>query len=287
MPFTASHPAAVLPLMRLGLPASAVVIGSLVPDLPYYLPTSFTFVETHSFTGAFTVDLLLGLVAFGTWHWLLAPPLLWAAPGGVQRRVPRPHPRALVSGARAVAQVCLALVVGALTHIAWDRFTHADGLSLNAIPALNTPVMDLPLYRWLHLVSSVVGLALLIWYGARWWVRAPAHGPANPIHPAIRWGVGALLVGWAGFAAAGVVGPAEAAAVADRQLLVIDVLLVFIGTLLKGLLLAAVMWHMWQVLARLTQTAVARDPRPLPLGVGTGHQQRNAANHHSTPPRAD
>ncbi|MDQ7908342.1 DUF4184 family protein [Phytohabitans sp. ZYX-F-186] len=39
MPFTGSHPAAVLPLVRWGLPPAALVIGSMVPDLPYYLPT--------------------------------------------------------------------------------------------------------------------------------------------------------------------------------------------------------------------------------------------------------
>ena len=42
MPFTGSHPAVVLPLLRIGMPASALVIGSLTPDLPYYLPTPFT-----------------------------------------------------------------------------------------------------------------------------------------------------------------------------------------------------------------------------------------------------
>jgi len=36
VPFTGSHPAAVLPLLRTPLPSAALVIGSLVPDLPYY-----------------------------------------------------------------------------------------------------------------------------------------------------------------------------------------------------------------------------------------------------------
>ena len=38
MPFTGSHAAAVLPFARSRLPASALVIGSVAPDLPYYLP---------------------------------------------------------------------------------------------------------------------------------------------------------------------------------------------------------------------------------------------------------
>lgn len=38
MPFTGSHPAAVLPLLRWGLIPSALVIGSMSPDLGYFLP---------------------------------------------------------------------------------------------------------------------------------------------------------------------------------------------------------------------------------------------------------
>ncbi|MEE2045837.1 DUF4184 family protein, partial [Nocardiopsis tropica] len=38
MPFTLSHVAAVLPLARTRLPPAALVVGSVVPDLPYYLP---------------------------------------------------------------------------------------------------------------------------------------------------------------------------------------------------------------------------------------------------------
>ena len=37
MPFTGSHPAAVLPLLRTSLPGSALVAGSLAPDVPFYL----------------------------------------------------------------------------------------------------------------------------------------------------------------------------------------------------------------------------------------------------------
>lgn len=36
MPVTIAHPAAVLPLRGLGLPLSAMVIGSMAPDLPVF-----------------------------------------------------------------------------------------------------------------------------------------------------------------------------------------------------------------------------------------------------------
>ena len=68
MPFTLAHPAAVLPLR--GLPhlrMAPLVVGTLVPDLPYYLPWAILPLRmnryaalTHVFAGSFTIDLLLG-----------------------------------------------------------------------------------------------------------------------------------------------------------------------------------------------------------------------------------
>ena len=37
MPFTLAHPAVVLPLRGLGLPMTALVAGSMAPDLPQML----------------------------------------------------------------------------------------------------------------------------------------------------------------------------------------------------------------------------------------------------------
>ena len=59
MPFTPSHAAAVLPFLRTPLPASALVIGSVAPDLPYYLPVDLPW-DTHTASAVVTVDLLLG-----------------------------------------------------------------------------------------------------------------------------------------------------------------------------------------------------------------------------------
>ena len=47
MPFTPSHAAAVLPFLRTPLPASALVVGSITPDLPFYLPVGFPW-PTHT-----------------------------------------------------------------------------------------------------------------------------------------------------------------------------------------------------------------------------------------------
>ena len=78
MPFTASHAAAVLPLLRTPLPASALVIGSIAPDLPYYLPVPLPW-ATHTALAVGTVDVLLGGLAWALWTLILLglPVITW------------------------------------------------------------------------------------------------------------------------------------------------------------------------------------------------------------------
>ena len=183
VPFTACHPAAVLPVLRTGLPASALVIGSMAPDVPYYLPVS-SGSQTHTAAGVVTVDLLLGGACWLVWHGLLAAPALVAAPVALQRRLEGRVETGLavrLASARRAGLVLLALAVGAGTHVLWDEFTHVGGWGTQHLPVLAEQWLDLPGYRWAQYASTVLGgLTLLAWY-LRWWHRTPqarrADGP--------------------------------------------------------------------------------------------------------------
>ena len=61
VPFTASHPAAVLPLLRRGSWVSAALLtGSMAPDLPSFLPVGLTHEQTHPLQAILWPDFLLG-----------------------------------------------------------------------------------------------------------------------------------------------------------------------------------------------------------------------------------
>jgi hypothetical protein len=192
VPFTASHPAAVLPLLRTPLPASALVAGSIAPDLPFYLPVPIPW-ATHTAVAVVTVDVLLGGLAWALWHGLLAAPALATAPAGLRARLPgiRLGVRCRLAGPPMVAWFLLALATGAATHVLWDEFTHPRRWGTELFPVLDQSWGLLPGYRWLQYVTSLVGgLALLLWL-VRWWRRTPAR-PVSA-QPATRW-VWLLLV---------------------------------------------------------------------------------------------
>ena len=95
MPFTASHPAAVVALARWGLPGSALVIGSIAPDMPMFLPIPAMTHVAHTPLGILTVDLAIGVAGFVLWQALFGPALVAVAPAPVRARLPDRPPAGL------------------------------------------------------------------------------------------------------------------------------------------------------------------------------------------------
>jgi hypothetical protein len=191
----------VLPLVRTPLPASALVVGSVTPDLPYYLPVD-PGLTTHTALAVVTTDLALGAVAWGVWHAVLAAPALAAAPAGLRARlgdVPIGL-RARLSSASAAALTAIALVVGSATHVLWDEFTHARRWGAQHVRALAEVYGPLHGWAWAQQISGIVGAAVLLAWFVRWWRRMPARGDAP--EPAAWW-VWAVVVG-AGLVVGGV-----------------------------------------------------------------------------------
>ncbi|WP_371495672.1 DUF4184 family protein [Kitasatospora sp. NBC_00374] len=177
MPFTMSHPAAVLPLLRGArargpLVAAALVAGSMAPDLPFFadslLPGVYRYGGlTHRWWAVATVDVALASGLVAGWHglWRDGTAVLLPAAVAGPRRVPaRP------------GWVALSAALGAASHVGWDSFTHPGRAGVRALPALTRTVGGVPLYTVLQYGTSLVGLALV----ARHATRAAA-GAARPV----------------------------------------------------------------------------------------------------------
>ena len=170
MPFTVSHAVAALPFLRTPLPAAALVIGTMAPDLPYFLPLGVPRDFSHSLLGVVTIDLAVGILALLAWMFLLRAPVLDYAPAWLRERMPaREH--------ATVPWVLLALVVGALTHLAIDTLTHEG--SLDAVfPVFALEIGPWSVSNYVHFVVSVIGAVILaIW--VRRWVKRTARRDAG------------------------------------------------------------------------------------------------------------
>ena len=184
MPFTLSHPAAVLPLR--GVPhlrTAPLILGAMVPDLPIFLPGGFGrhMPITHTFAHSFTIDLAIGYLSLAVLCILQRP--LTALLSARARALCR---RALSGFSRPVewAWAAPALLIGIWTHLLWDSFTHERGWIVRRVAALSAPLTFGPyngtIYHALQYLSSVIGLCVLV----LWYDRLPAPGVGSGERPA-------------------------------------------------------------------------------------------------------
>src|SRR5437762_1241430 len=141
MPFTLSHPAAAVPLARLGLPLSALVVGSMAPDFPYFLNVAKHSHYGHTLPGIFCFCVPAGLVALWLFHRVLKLPLLSLLPTAHQARLCAAATAFRFGPARNFALILLGLLIGTLTHVAWDSVTHEHGWTVRHLPILTGPVV--------------------------------------------------------------------------------------------------------------------------------------------------
>ena len=152
MPFPLAHPAAVLPLRRFkGLNFSALVVGTLVPDIGYVFREGGSL--SHQALGSILFGLPVGLViltafyGFRTSLVVRMPEGVWRSLRPLCRRAPGP-----------VWIAVLSLVIGIWTHVLWDSVTHPDGWLVGHIP-----VLFLPLF---HFDGRTARVCTVLWYGS-------------------------------------------------------------------------------------------------------------------------
>lgn len=189
MPFTGAHPLAVLPLVHVRrLDATCLVVGSMSPDLLYFARGELAGTFGHTWLGLPLWCIPSTLVVAALVHFVVKWPVLLVAPSRLAAHarglVDRPWPadRSLAG----LAMLPLSATIGALTHLAWDGFTHAEGFFVQRIGVLRSdlelPVLgETAMHRFLQHGFSAVGLAILFYVIVRHFRRAPARPvPAVP-----------------------------------------------------------------------------------------------------------
>ncbi len=257
MPFTLAHPAAVIPLRRvLGRASvlSALIIGSLAPDLIYFIPLGISRATSHSLAGLFWFCIPVGFVGYLLFHVLLRPVGYYLLPPPLRDRLPLP-PNGSWLPTSPLWAVLVSLTVGAATHLLWDGFTHKGGFVVAEFPALRAPLWEVGGYRVytykvLQHGSTLVGLSLLTLWGWQWFIATKAHHESRGGQPLEAVRVPALLVLLAASALGGLIsGVWHMSAATGMKALqqfvrhgVITAMGVF-GTILLGL---GVLWRLWE-----------------------------------------
>ena len=171
MPFTAAHPAIVLPFIRLKyVSATGLIIGSVSPDFEYFLKMSVDSEHSHTIPGIFYFDIPVTIALAFIFHLVVKRNLILNLPAGIQKRF---H-NLLTSDFKEYFRKHFIVVIacaafGAGSHVLWDSFTHngayfAKELSFirnTFVPFLGTRY---PMFFVLQHVSTVIGLSIIVLY---------------------------------------------------------------------------------------------------------------------------
>lgn len=177
MPFTFAHPAAIIPLhraLRRHSVLSALIIGSMVPDFQNFLPFDVDRHESHSIAGMFWFCLPVGLLVYLCFHLLMEKPLRQLLPPAIAARLAGRQPAAPLPSTSGPL-ILLSLLLGIVTHLVWDAFTHYGFLTVLLLPILSTHLFSVGEYhvypyKVLQHASTLIG-SLLVWHWIQRWLQ--------------------------------------------------------------------------------------------------------------------
>lgn len=173
MPFTPAHSAIVLPFIRIDpkyVSATGLIVGSVAPDFEYFLKMSVSGVHGHTLWGILYFDLPVSIVLSIVFHLVVKKNLIDNLPFFFQARfqqvyvldfrkyLKRHYPAFMVS-----------VMIGSLSHIFWDGFTHSAGFFVNELPFYHGTYVpfdgvNYPLWYALQHISTFVGLSIIFIY---------------------------------------------------------------------------------------------------------------------------
>lgn len=171
MPFTFSHPAIIFPvrwIFRKGTSLTGLVLGSVVPDFEKFLKMAPGNSFSHTWHGIFWFNLPLAILLSFVFHLYVRNPLIENLPEFLRKRL---YAFKSVNWKEkfmaSYGTVILSIIIGAVSHIAWDDLTHKKGKIVKVINFLDRKVQlmgsfSLPFYTLLDYLSSIGGAVFIL-----------------------------------------------------------------------------------------------------------------------------
>jgi hypothetical protein len=167
MPFTFAHPAILLPLKYLPnrfYSLTGLIVGSIVPDFEYFIRMKVHSVYSHTLFGVFWFDIPLGILISLVFHVVIRNTLIENIPAFFRKRfIVYCDFNFLNYFKQHYFIVLFSLLIGVLSHLMWDSFTHETGYFVNRFSFLNYNINAIPLFKIAQHLSSLIGCIAIIY----------------------------------------------------------------------------------------------------------------------------
>ncbi|ENU80962.1 hypothetical protein F975_00820 [Acinetobacter sp. ANC 3789] len=151
MPFTVSHAVLALPLAKLfkhQLPMAGLAIGCMAPDLAWLFSAN---VQSHQWSSLIFPDLLVGLFFAAVWYWIWCPIFY------DYFRIRDPLQIIGIDGyCDFFLKLSIAIILGAITHLLWDGFSHDDAKNIAFKEFLSQPIVFLNIQTKVSILTQVL-----------------------------------------------------------------------------------------------------------------------------------
>ncbi len=171
MPFTFSHPAIVLPLTlnKKYFSASGLILGSMIPDFEYFIRMRISAEYGHNLSGVLWFDLPLSLVLLFIFHNIVRNDLINNLPYFFKIRFIKFQDFAWNSRFKNDwLKIISSIILGTLSHLLWDSFTHNGGYFVESLPWLKEHIdiliARIPIYNILQHLSTVIGGVFILFF---------------------------------------------------------------------------------------------------------------------------
>ncbi|MGG3882840.1 DUF4184 family protein [Brevibacillus panacihumi] len=167
MPFTFAHPAIVLPFYKnRWFSFSALVFGSMSPDFEYFLRMQPYSVYSHTIAGLFFFNLPLVFVISFLFHQVVKWPMLTCLPEWCRKGL---LPIAMTAWRptswRSIVIFVYSALLGSLSHIVWDSFTHQGAYAVDRLAFLQETLYvagrEVPVFKFFQHGSTLLGLVVI------------------------------------------------------------------------------------------------------------------------------
>lgn len=187
MGFTFSHPVLILParyLPRERYSMNGLIVGSMIPDLEYFIRLDNVSTFSHTLFGLFLFDIPAALLVLTIYHQLIRDPLISNLPSFLRSRLTNYLRFNWPDYFRKNSLVVMySILFGAITHVLWDSFTSGNGYFVMRHSIFETQVTILNLtlfaYKIVKHLSSLFGALILIYVLFKLPKMKQATGPTN------------------------------------------------------------------------------------------------------------
>lgn len=186
MPFTLVHPIATVPIWfgsKQKLHLASLTIGSMIPDVDYFLFLYPVKTIGHTFPGIFVQGVPYSIVLLLTIRYIMRRPFLALIPLQIARKFPlskKYFPPQVFD----LINIIVSIAIGATTHLIWDDF---DRVSNSAIVKnsefLKSTISLLHNYKLLLYCGGIVGLIFLSLWLVKWLSRSPSYHRVETLNP--------------------------------------------------------------------------------------------------------